>query len=202
MKSRNSLILLGFRLFICILYGKDVYLATLERAHCRQLWQEQEYDWEHPTEEVGIGLSVENADAWFEDIQRRQGNGNLRLGIFLHDGTVIGDVALQDLDAKNRSCSVGMGIVKRQYRSHGYGRQALGMMLYLGFGYAGMERITANTLEMNIGAQKSLERCGFVLKGRERQAIYLYGRKWDRLRYALLKEEYTSMRQEGLYDEA
>lgn len=55
---------------------------------------------------------------------------------------------------------------------------------------------------MNIGAQKSLERCGFVLEGRERQAIYLYGRKWDRLRYALLKEEYTSMRQEGLYDEA
>ncbi len=114
----------------------------------------------------------------------------MRLGIFLKDGTVIGDVALQNIDQKNRSCSVGIGIAKIENRANGYGREAVQLMIDYGFRYLGMERITANTLEMNIGAQKVIERCGLTLEGRERKAIYLNGNKYDRLCYAILKEEY------------
>lgn len=51
----------------------------------------------------------------------------------------------------------------------------------------GLERISANTLEVNIGAQKSLEKCGFILEGRERKSTYLNGRKYDKLCYSILK---------------
>lgn len=172
------------------LQGKDIYLAALERDDCKTLWVNFEYDFDCPTEELNIGHSVEKADAWFDEIQKCQGNTHVRLGIFLNDGTVIGDVALQDIDWKNRICTLGMGIAKLEHRSKGYGQQAVRLMLEHGFGRLGLERISANTLEMNFGAQKSLEKCGFRLEGRERKAVCLNGRRWDRLCYAILREEF------------
>ena len=172
------------------LQGEDIYLATLEREDCKKVWIDFEYDFLHPTEELNMGFSYEKADEWFDEIQRLQGNSNIRLGIFLNDGTPIGDVAIQDMNMKHRSASVGMGISKICHRSKGYGKQALNLILQLGFCYVGLERMIANTLEMNIGARRSLERCGFVLEGRERKAVYLNGQKWDRLNYGILKEEY------------
>ena len=35
-----------------------------------------------------------------------------------------------------------------------------------------------------------MEKAGFNLEGRERKAVYFAGKKYDRLNYALLKEEY------------
>ncbi|MCE5258935.1 MAG: GNAT family N-acetyltransferase [Chloroflexi bacterium] len=172
------------------LQGKDIYLATLERADCRKIWVDFEYDFDNPSEPLNIGHSIEKADGWFDDIQKAQGKQNVRLGIFLNGGTVIGDVALQDIDKENRCCSVGMGIAKLENRSRGYGKQAIKLMLQYGFYHLGLERITANTLETNIGGRKSLEQSGFVLEGTERKAVYLNGEKLNRLNYAILKEEY------------
>ncbi|MCL2059391.1 MAG: GNAT family N-acetyltransferase [Oscillospiraceae bacterium] len=102
----------------------------------------------------------------------------------------MGDVALQSLDSKNRCCSIGMGIAKIENRNKGYGKQAVTLILEYGFKNVGMERITANTLEINIPAQKSLEGLGFALEGRERKAVYFGGKRYDRLIYGLLAEEH------------
>lgn len=174
------------------LQGTDIYLALLEREDCKTVWNDFEYDFACPAEEFNIGHSDEKAADWFDEIQKLQGDRNVRLGIFLNNGKVIGDVALQDIDRVNRHCSVGMGIAKIEYRSKGYGQQAIRLMLDYGFRYLGMERITANTLDINLKAQKALEKCGFLLEGRERKAIYLNGEMHDRLNYAILKEEYIS----------
>ncbi|WMJ22025.1 GNAT family protein [Paludicola sp. MB14-C6] len=174
------------------LQAEDIYLATLVRKDCKTIWNDFEYDFNNPTEQLNIGHSEEKSDQWFDDIQKQQGKSNVRLGIFLNDGTVIGDIALQDIDRTNRNCSVGMGIAKIENRCKGYGQQAVNLILNYGFEYLGMERITANTLEINIGAQKSLEKCGFILEGKERKAIYLNGKKYDRFNYSILKEEYLT----------
>lgn len=174
-----------------ILNGERVYLAVLEREHCKKLWDDFEYDFDKMTELLNIGHASTKADAWFDEIQSDQGNKHVRLGIFLLDGTVIGDVALQDIDWKNRSCSLGLGIAKLEYRSKGYGTQAVNILLAYGFNNLGLERITANTLEQNKGAQRSLEKSGFTLEGRERKAIYFAGHKWNRLNYAILREEFN-----------
>lgn len=96
------------------LIGERIYLAALEREHCMKLWDDFEYDFEMLTEPLNIGHSSEKAEAWFDEIQRDQGNRHIRLGVFLPDGTVIGDVALQDIDWRNRSCSIGLGIPKKK----------------------------------------------------------------------------------------
>lgn len=173
------------------LSGEKIFLATLEKEHCRQLCEDFQYDFDALTEPLHIGHSSTKGDAWFEEIQRDQGSKHVRVGIFLHDGTVLGDVALQDIEWKNRSCSLGLGIAKLENRGRGYGTEAVKLLVDYGFNNLGLERICANTLEQNIGAQRSLEKLGFILEGRERKAEYFAGRKWDRLNYAILREEFV-----------
>ena len=113
----------------------DIYLDTLSREDCKTLWNDFEYDFDHPTEELNLGHSDEKANEWFDEIQKLQGNSNVRLGIFKNDGTVIGDVALQNIDRINRKCSIGMGIAKIENRSKGYGYQAAMLIMNYGFKY-------------------------------------------------------------------
>ena len=172
------------------LQGKQVYLAVMEREDCKKIWDDFEYDFNNPVESLNIGHSVEKADEWFDEIQKLQGKDNVRLGIFLNDGTIIGDVALQGIDEKNRSCSIGMGIAKIDNRNKGYGFEAMQLILTHGFTKMGLERITGNTLEINKGSIRIMEKSGFVFEGRERKAVYFGGEKYDRLNYALLIDEY------------
>jgi len=174
------------------LQGANIYLAALERKDCKKLTDDNEYDFDNPVEPTLFGWSVENSDEWFDEIQRLlKSDRNIRLGIFLNCGTVIGDIALQGIDRHNRSCSLGFGMAKIENQNKGYGTQALRLILEYGFYNQGFERITATTLEINIPAQKVLEKLGFVLEGRERKATYFKGEKIDNLNYSLLVEEYN-----------
>jgi len=173
------------------LQGDNIYLAALERQDCKKLCADNEYDFIAPTESILFGYSVENSDEWFDEIQKLlKENVNIRLGIFLNDATVIGDVALQGINTKNRSCSIGIGIAKIENRGKGYGTEAIKLILDYGFNNIGMERITASTLEINVPAQKALEKLGFVLEGRARKAVYFRGANYDSMHYGLLVDEW------------
>ena len=142
-----------------------------------------------------MGLSPEKADDWFEEIQRDQGGRHVRLGIFLNDGgRVIGDVALQDIDWQNRSCSVGIGIARRADRGKGYGKEAVALILNYGFRYLGLERIWAATTDLNAAARQSLLHSGFTLEGTERHARWICGAYRDRLIFGKLRGEWGEKR--------
>ena len=175
------------------LQGQNIYLAALERQDCRKLYEDNEYDFTNPVEPILFGYSTEKSDDWYNEIQKLlQDNVSVRLGIFMNDGAVIGDVALQSIDEKNRTCSIGAGIAKIANRSHGYGTEAVRLILDYGFNNLGMERITADTLDINIPAQKALAKLGFTLEGRGRKAVYFRGKRHDRLHYGLLAEEWRN----------
>ena len=61
----------------------------------------------------------------------------------------------------------------------------------------GMDRIMARTLEINIPAQRVLEKRGFVLEGKARKAIYFRGQKFDEFNYSLLVDEYVNLIENG-----
>lgn len=176
------------------LQGEKVFLSTLEREDCRKLWEDTEADLANPTDYFIVGSSIEKADEWYGDIQSKQGKTHIRLGIFLPNegggATVIGDIALQDINWQDRSCTLGYGLSKIGYRSKGYTTDAAKTILRYGFCHFGLERISATTLEHNIGSQRVLEKCGFTLEGRERKAVYIAGRRYDRLIYGILADEF------------
>ena len=171
------------------LTGNRVYLAALEREHCRKLGENSEYDFENPAEPLHIGYSLEEAEKWYDEIQKDSGK-HIRLGIFMLDGTIIGDIGLQNIDWKNRKCDIGVGFSKLEHRNKGYGSEAVALILEYAFYNMGLVRIEASTQDLNISAQKSLEKLGFSLEGRQRKAEYWGGKYHDRLMYALLAEEF------------
>ena len=173
------------------LIGEKIYLGTLEKEDYKILRQEFEYDFDNITDQLDIGQSIEKTDEWYDQIKKEQGNSHIWLGIFLQNGTIIGNIHLHDIDKKSRTAYIGMKFSKLEYRNKGYGKEALKLLLDYGFNNYGLERISATTLETNISAQKSLEKSGFKLEGKERKAIYLAGKRIDKYRYGLLIEEYN-----------
>lgn len=179
------------------LQGEKVYLAVMEKEDCVKLWKDFEYNFEEKTEVLNIGHSITKAEDWFEDIQKNQGDKHIRLGIFLNTNEIVGDIALQNIDWKERVCSIGIGISSMANRSKGYGGEAIQLILDHAFNNIGLERVTAATFEQNYGSQKSLERNGFVLEGRERKAVSFAGRRWDRLNYGMIRDDLLSYKGEA-----
>lgn len=183
------------------LEGERIYLDMLTRADCRALFEQTEFDPDALVEPPCIGFGPERADEWYDDIQRRQCDTHVRLGIFVRAqdggrGELVGDVALQDINWRDRSCSVGMGMARLSDRGQGYGAEALRLMLGYGFDALGLERIEARTLDVNARARRLLERTGFVCEGRERAAVYLGGARRDRLLYGMLRAEWAQVKLE------
>jgi RimJ/RimL family protein N-acetyltransferase len=172
------------------LRGDKVALKTLEREHCRALWEGYEPAEPLPTEPLNPGLSIEGADRWFEEMQAQQGKTQLYLGVFTPDGKLIGDIQLADIDWRHRTASIGLSIARRADRGQGYGTDATVTLLRYAFQHLDLHRVSAATASHNDAARRALERCGFLREGQEREAIYCGGRRWDRLRYGLLREEF------------
>ncbi len=171
-----------------VLRGQLVILRTLEREDCRRYWHLVETE-ERPTETFTPGLSVEQADRWFEEIQRKQGHEQIYLGIFLPDGKLIGDIQLAKIQWRDRNARLGFGVLPA-WRNRGYATDAAITLLRYGFDYLNLHRVVARTAAFNVSAQRVLEKCGFRQEGREREAIYLGGTYEDMLIYGLLRSEF------------
>lgn len=180
------------------LRGGTVALRPLERKDCRQLWQNYEPEEPVPTEPLYPGLSVEGADKWFEEIQARQGREQVYLGVFTLEGRLVGDIQLADIEWRHRTASIGLSIARREDRGQGYGLDATRTLLKYGFDELDLWRIQAEIVGHNAGARRVLEKIGFVQEGREREAIYGQGRRWDRLVYGLLRPDFGHYVEEDL----
>jgi RimJ/RimL family protein N-acetyltransferase len=174
------------------LRGAKVLLRTLEREHCRQLWERYVPAEPLPTEPLNPGLSVEGADKWFEEMQAKQGREHFYLGIFTPAGELLGDIQLSNIDWRFRTAHLGGSIACVEERGQGYGTDAAHTLLRYGFDHLDLHRVTAVVAEHNTAAQRALEKLGFREEGRERQAIYCAARRWDRLIYGLLRHEFAS----------
>ena len=171
------------------LCGEHVVLRTLERAHCRELWEAYEPTEPLPAEPLNPGLSVESADQWFDEIQAKQGKDQVYLGIF-YEGRLVGDIQLANIDWRHRTASLGLGLARQADRGRGLGTDAARTLLRYAFQHLDLYRIYAVTAAYNVAMQRVLERCGFHQEGREREAIYVGGRRWDRFIYGILQPEF------------
>jgi RimJ/RimL family protein N-acetyltransferase len=172
------------------LKGEEIVLRTLEREHCRQVWEWHELAEGIPTEPLNVGLSVEGADKWFEEMQAKQGKEHLYLGVFTPEGELLGDVQLANISWRDRTATLGGSISRLADRGAGHGTDAARTILRHGFRELGLHRVEAETAEFNTAARRAMEKLGFREEGRRRQALYRAGQHWDSVMYGLLREEF------------
>lgn len=171
------------------LKGNITILKTLEREHCKKLWKEYEIDEEHPTQALEPGKSIEYAEDWFEEIQKKQGQSQYYLGIFTTEHVLVGDIQLTKIDWKNRTAEIEFGISKETDRGKGYASDACKTILKFAFEQLDLYRVSASTIEYNDAAIKVLERNGFKQEGKKKKAVFRSGERYDLLLYGLLREK-------------
>lgn len=89
----------------------------------------------------------------------------------------------------HRNCEIGINMLS-QYHGKGYGGEAFRWALNWAFQSAGLHRVALQVYEWNDVARGLYEKLGFVLEGRQRQALWFDGKWRDLLWYGLLEDEW------------
>lgn len=129
--------------------------------------------------------------AWFADVCQRQD-----LVLFAirerNSGRLIGVCQLHTIHPVHHSAELQIRIGDAAWRGKGCGREALGMLLAIGFGDLNLRRIFLRVLADNTAAIRLYQSLGFIEEGRLREAVFVDGRYQDLLMMGLLQSEYRS----------
>ena len=133
-----------------------------------------------------------------DDIQRFfyariMGSDFLAMAIHERDtDRLIGTCAFSQLDGDNGSTLFHITIGEPDAWGKGYGTEATELMLAHAFTRLALHRVALTVFEYNARAIRSYEKCGFVVEGRAREAIFRDGRFWDEIHMSVLFDEWEA----------
>ncbi len=132
-------------------------------------------------------------ERWFDAMLERQGKDAYHFVIcLLEEDRPIGTIGLFAIDHVDGHAAVGIMIGEPDLWGQGLGTDALDALLAFGFGELRLERIWLEVYDYNTRARRSYEKCGFVLEGTLRRAIYRRGEYHDVHLMAILREEWAA----------
>ena len=126
---------------------------------------------------------------YLENAAKNSENRNFDI-IDLNNNKLIGTLGLERFDWIKRSAVLGIFIGDADYRSNGYGQEAINILLEYGFKYLNLHSIRLTLLSVNERAHKCYLKCGFKETGRNREAIFLNGKYYDKLHMDILENEF------------
>lgn len=106
------------------------------------------------------------------------------------DDRLIGFARLHWIEWSNGTGFVQLGIGDPNDRGHGYGSEALQLLLQYAFDELNLYRLTALIPEYNVIALHVFSKAGFVEEVRRRQSVNRDGRHWDLIHLGILHEEW------------
>ena len=137
-------------------------------------------------------LSTDDVQRFF--YSRIMGSDFLALAIHLRDtDRLIGTCAFSQLDGDNGSTLYHITIGEHDAWGKGYGTEATELMVAHAFSRLALHRVALTVFEFNARAIRSYEKCGFVVEGRARQAIFRDGKFWDEIHMSILLEEWEAL---------
>lgn len=105
-------------------------------------------------------------------------------------GVYIGSCHTMWLNWKNRTTYFAVYIGHPDYRSKGYGTEALKLFLSFLFNELGLRKVKLNVFTFNQRAVRCYEKCGFKVDGINRKELYRDGKYHDNLAMSITKEEF------------
>ena len=129
----------------------------------------------------------------YEDLAKdaEKSHNAFNFAIRLRDGDrLIGLAQVVDVQWTHGSGRLAISIGDPADRGQGYGREALNLILRYAFDELNLHRLAAATSDFNPGAIRFLERAGFQIEVRRRQAIWRDGERRDALLLGMLRDEW------------
>ena len=126
---------------------------------------------------------------WLENSARNTESRNFNI-IESKDNKLIGTIGLEHFNWIERSAVLGIFIGDKDFRSNGYGTEAIKLLLEYGFKYLNLHSIRLDLLAINERAHKCYLKCGFKDTGCSREQIFLNGKYYDKLHMDILEYEF------------
>jgi RimJ/RimL family protein N-acetyltransferase len=127
---------------------------------------------------------------WFETIQRRK--NAVTFGIRLLDTqSLIGSCQLHSINDIHRSGELQIRLGESEDRGHGYGTEAVQLLLDFAFKDLNLRRVYVHVLATNGRALRLYEKVGFLHEGTLREAAHIDGRYVDIVLLGILRDEQT-----------
>ncbi|HEX3051569.1 MAG TPA: GNAT family protein [Aggregatilineaceae bacterium] len=129
-------------------------------------------------------------DAMFREWQEKSDRIEVDFGIQTKDGTLIGEIGMNWMSPYHRFANIGAIIGDPAYWGGGYGTDALMLYIDYAFDWLDLRRIFLDTMSINARVIRQMEKVGFKLEARRREAMYGDGVWYDELIYGLLRDEW------------
>jgi RimJ/RimL family protein N-acetyltransferase len=105
--------------------------------------------------------------------------------------TPVGVISLMNLSEANESAELSVIVGRPDDRSHGYGAEAIGLIVRYAFEDLGLNRVGLSVFDFNDTAISTYERLGFAHEGRLRRAVKREDGFRDALLMCVLRDEWT-----------
>ena len=179
-----------------MIYGDSIRLRAIERRDLPRF-----VEWLNDPEVIQgllfyLPMSLAEEEGWFENMLKHPASEH-PLVIEIHEGNewvMIGNCGVHNIDWRCRSAEVGIVIGDKRVWNHGYGTQAMKLLLKHCFETLNLNRVALDVYENNIRAIRSYEKAGFTQEGRKRQAMYKDGQYLDILKMSILRQEWISQK--------
>jgi RimJ/RimL family protein N-acetyltransferase len=181
-----------------VIYGKRIRLRAVEREDVKKF-----HEWVNDPEvtrglAMFMPLSMREEENWFEE-QLKRDPKEKPLAIEVKKGRawkLIGNCGVFGISATHRFAELGIMIGDKGEWNKGYGSEAMTLLLKHGFETLNLNRIFLRVYADNIRAVRSYEKAGFILEGRQREAVYKHGKYEDVLFMSVLRSEWASRKKE------
>ena len=129
---------------------------------------------------------------WFETIQHR--NDTVIFGIRLREAnTLIGTCQLHSINYVHRNAELQIRIGEVAQRGHGYGKEAVKLLLDFAFKDLNLNRVYLHVFSNNTAAIQTYKKAGFSQEGILRQSAHIDGQYVDVHVMGILREEYETL---------
>ncbi|UCD75246.1 MAG: GNAT family N-acetyltransferase [Phycisphaerales bacterium] len=133
----------------------------------------------------------EDQEKWYESLDSKSDKQYSFAVESKNDSVYVGCCTVFEIDAKNRSASVGMFIGKPHWRK-GYGSDALRTLLRFCFEEINLNKVMLEVYSFNTPAIRCYEKLGFKTEGVLRQTLYRDGQYHDTVAMGMLRSEWDA----------
>ncbi|HVB20512.1 MAG TPA: GNAT family protein [Ktedonobacteraceae bacterium] len=176
-----------------MLKGEKVILRAIEREDLPRQWA---FNNDIEMELLGGGdppepQSLARLEAEFDESAQKGGRDGANFAIEA-DGNYIGGCGLFHFDHIAHTCEIGIGIGDKAYQGHGYGRDAVQVLLRYAFRIRNLRKVWLTVNGNNERAMRSYKACGFAEEGRLRQHVWSDGEYIDLVYMGVLRDEWEA----------
>nr|WP_174257526.1 GNAT family protein [Phytoactinopolyspora alkaliphila] len=146
----------------------------------------------------GLRLTGTHQTFTYEQIERwcasrEEQPDRLDMVIELNDtGAYAGELSVNEFDLDNESAGFRIALVSG-FQGQGIGPEATRLILGYVFDVVGLHRVQLEVFSFNERARRSYEKCGFVVEGRLRDALFWHGERHDTIVMGILRSEFSSL---------